>query len=406
MIHALDSNVLRASWRHWLWHDERPDTGPAWLRWLWPFVYAAVVALPFAILSLALSAAGDAPWHGPFDLLRIYAGNFVVSLAITFAIMGTFRIVVLTLGRPRIERLSEPRRGLLFGGASLVGVSIGWPVGFVLLGGRFELLARMSAQSLIASVALCGLFCWLFYLYFSLKRKEMRAQLQAQEARLRLLQGQMEPHFLFNTLANVICMIDTDARGAQRQLEMLTDYLRVSLGGLRDGDSTVGNELALANHYLRLMQARMGERLQVQITSDPDLQAIALPPLLLQPLVENAIKHGLEPAVAGGTVRVDIARAPGNGPARLQVSVEDDGVGLHDADAVAGNGVALANLRERLRTRFGRDAFFALDARPGGGTRARIVLPLLSNVDVRQRPTSDEPPPRPAVAQVRQRPSA
>jgi signal transduction histidine kinase len=376
MTIAIDSAVIRASWRHWLWQQGTPAAGPRWLFWLWPVVYAAAIAIPFSILALALSAAGGGPWVGAADLLRIYGDNFVVSLCITLAIMGAFRIVIALLGRSRIQRLPDGYRSLLFTGASLAGVFVGWPVGFVLLGGKFELVARMSAQSLVAAIALMALCCWLFFLYFSLKRKEMRAQMQAQEARLRLLQGQMEPHFLFNTLANVICMIDTDARSAQRQLETLTDYLRASLGGLRDGDSTVAAELELAGHYLRLMQARMGERLRVEIAADPALHDAALPPLLLQPLVENAVKHGLEPALAGGTVWLSVEQASGSGAARLQVNVEDDGAGLQEPCKAAGNGVALANLRERLRTRFGDQATFTLAPRPGGGTRASLVLPL------------------------------
>jgi hypothetical protein len=373
----LDVAAIRASWRYWLWRESAP-AGPRWLLWIWPFVYAAVVAVPFWILSLSLSAASGERWHGIADVAALYGDNYVVSLCITFAIMGCFHVVVATVGRPRIQAMTDGRRALLFGAASFAGVAVGLPIGYALLGGSLQALMRMSTPSLVASIAMTVLGCWLFSLYFSLKRQQMRAQMQAQEARLRLLQGQMEPHFLFNTLANVICMIDTDARGAQRLLETLTDYLRASLGGLRDGDSTVAAELELAGRYLQLMQARMGDRLHVEIDADPALHGAALPPLLLQPLVENAVKHGLEPSLEGGRVRLTVRRLPGDGRARMQVCIDDDGVGLQFPRGAAGNGVALANLRERLRTRFGEQARFELAPRPGGGTRACLDLPVLS----------------------------
>ena len=132
--------------------------------------------------------------------------------------------------------------------------------------------------------------------------------MRANEAQLRLLQGQMEPHFLFNTLANVISLIDADAPRAKHMLEALTDYLRASLGGLRHDDSTLAAELDLARRYLELMQTRMGDRLRFEIDVDEALGRAALMPLVLQPLIENAVKHGLEPQVDGGTVRVTATR--------------------------------------------------------------------------------------------------
>jgi len=207
----------------------------------------------------------------------------------------------------------------------------------------------------------------------------------AKEAQLRLLQGQMEPHFLFNTLANVICMIDTDAAGAKHTLETLTDYLRASLGSLRRGDSTLGAELDLAGRYLQLMQARMGDRLRFEIEADDAARQAALMPLVLQPLIENAVKHGLEPRVDGGTVRVKAVRVAVGGADALQVCVEDDGAGLAAAAArprrrvaggADGNGIALANLRERLRARFGPAAQLTLsELEAGRGTRACLVIP-------------------------------
>jgi sensor histidine kinase YesM len=185
----------------------------------------------------------------------------------------------------------------------------------------------------------------------------------------------MEPHFLFNTLANVLTLIDTDADRARRMLEAFTDYLRSSLGSPRRGDSSVGRELDLAEAYLQLQHLRMDDRLRYSVDADAGLRALALPPLLLQPLVENAVLHGLEPKVDGGTLRVEV-RADA---AQLVLTVTDDGLGPdHGAGPAsrrrAGNGLALRNLRERLRTMYGDAASLRLQpAAPG--TRATIRLP-------------------------------
>jgi sensor histidine kinase YesM len=209
--------------------------------------------------------------------------------------------------------------------------------------------------------------------------------LRANEAQLRLLQGQMEPHFLFNTLANVISLVDADAPRAKQMLQALTDYLRASLGALRHDDSTLLAELELARRYLQLMQTRMGERLRFEIEADDRVRDAALMPLVLQPLIENAVKHGLEPQVDGGTVRVIATRLAIDGQDSLQVCIEDDGAGLaaaasrprrRVAGGADGNGIALANLRARLAARFGAAGRLTLDElETGRGTRACLIVP-------------------------------
>jgi sensor histidine kinase YesM len=225
----------------------------------------------------------------------------------------------------------------------------------------------------------------LFHLYFSLRNKETKARMRANEAQLRLLQGQMEPHFLFNTLANVISLIDADAARAKHMLEALTDYLRASLSGLRHDDSTLAVELDLAGRYLELMRTRMGERLHYEIDAQDSLRDAVLMPLVLQPLIENAVKHGLEPQVDGGIVRILAARVAVDGRDALRVCIEDNGAGLaaaaqrprrRVAGGADGNGIALANLRERLQARFGSEAQLTLsDLDDGGGTRACLLVP-------------------------------
>jgi sensor histidine kinase YesM len=203
--------------------------------------------------------------------------------------------------------------------------------------------------------------------------KRQALQLQAAEAQLRLLQAQMEPHFLFNTLANVQSLIDYDAARAKQMLEAFTDYLRASLGQLRRAESTVEEELEMASSYLQLLQIRMEERLAFRIEADDAVRAAHLPTLLLQPLVENAIRHGLEPKLEGGIVHIAARLQDG----MLALSVEDNGLG-DSTPKVRGkpsSGMALANLRQRLQTRYAGHASLELRL-DGQGARAELLIPL------------------------------
>ncbi len=207
-----------------------------------------------------------------------------------------------------------------------------------------------------------------------LRQKALRQE--ASEAQLRLLQAQIEPHFLFNTLANVQSLMDVDAPRAKQMLEAFSEYLRAGLGQLRQVDSTLGVELDMARTYLELLQIRMQERLTFSIEASDEARAARLPTLLLQPLVENAIHHGLEPKIEGGRV---VITAIVNG-GRLEVRVADDGMGL-DAprrSLRAGTGMAVANLRARLQTRFGDQAALTLSPLPSG-TEASLNLPYSVN---------------------------
>lgn len=204
--------------------------------------------------------------------------------------------------------------------------------------------------------------------------REMRSAKAESDLRLGALQAQVEPHFLFNTLAAVRASLRTNPADAEAMLDALIDYLRATIPKLRAGstgvDTTLGAQLELAGHYLRLMRLRMGDRLTVEIECPEPLRAQPFPPLLLLSLVENAIKHGVEPKPGPVRVRVE-AGAEGN---RLVVRVSDDGVGL--AASAAGGGVGLANIREHLRTRHGQEASLDLQSRAGGGTVATMTLPI------------------------------
>jgi signal transduction histidine kinase len=192
------------------------------------------------------------------------------------------------------------------------------------------------------------------------------------EAKLRTLQAQIEPHFLYNTLANVVSLIGTDPARARHMLERLIDFLRASLAASRAEHATLGAEIDLARAYLDLLAVRLGARLRYRIDVDDACRAAAVAPMLIQPLVENAIMHGIEPKVAGGTITVRARRTD----AGLCVEVADDGAGLQTAAPRPGGGVGLSNLRERLRTLHSNLAQVQLLENQDGGVTSRLILPI------------------------------
>ena len=200
------------------------------------------------------------------------------------------------------------------------------------------------------------------------------AQRQAAENQLRLLQSQLEPHMLFNTLANLRVLIGLDPQRAQAMLDRLIGFLRATLTASRQDHHPLAAEFRHTEDYLALMAVRMGPRLVVALHLPEELAALPLPPLLLQPLVENAIKHGLEPKVEGGRLDVSAQR---DGQ-RLVLQVRDTGVGLGAAAAAGGTGFGLEQVRTRLATLYGARAALtltpAVDAE--GGALATLTLPL------------------------------
>jgi sensor histidine kinase YesM len=188
------------------------------------------------------------------------------------------------------------------------------------------------------------------------------------EANLRLLQAQIEPHFLFNTLANVGSLIDTDPVLAKRLLERLNDWLRVALVRARSERATLGDELHMLENYLQILKIRFGDRLCWSIEVSEEARLAVFPPMLLQPLVENAVRHGIEPKIGGG--EIVIHAESGNGV--LGIEVCDSGVGLIGDE---GGGTGLANVRARLSTLFGAAGKLELINRAGGGVCARLELP-------------------------------
>jgi hypothetical protein len=191
------------------------------------------------------------------------------------------------------------------------------------------------------------------------------------EARLQLLQAQIEPHFLFNTLGSVKYLVTKDATLADFMLGELIHYLRDSMPMMRETTSTLAREFSLVRSYLNIARLRTGGRLDISVTLPGDFAQLAFPPLMLQTLVENALKHGIEPKL--GDAHIDVFAELTDAGKRLRLTVRDDGVGIGGAPT-AGTGAGLRNIRERLESLFGEEAKLRIEANPTGGAIATIEV--------------------------------
>jgi hypothetical protein len=188
-------------------------------------------------------------------------------------------------------------------------------------------------------------------------------------AKLSLLHAQVEPHFLYNTLASAQVLTRTDPMRADQMLGYLIAYLRDSLPRTEESPSTLGEELERTHAYLEILRIRMGERLRVQIEVPEGLKPVPVPPMMLQTLVENAIKHGLEPVPGGGTIWIIARESDG----RVAITVADDGRGFSEEGG--GTGIGLKNVRERLRLAYADNASFTIVANFPRGVAATITVP-------------------------------
>ncbi len=331
---------------------------------------ACVAAVFNTVIALAITAVSG----------ETFAINLLYSQCIGLLIWGLIdggRYVLDPGGWPGARAMA-----VLVVCAVLLSYPAGSALADLLLGrdllSSFGKMPRHTIGFLLMSLAAGG-----FGAYFLTNREllaharlaQEEAQRQASEARLKLLESQLEPHMLFNTLANLRALIGTDPARATAMLDRLNDFLRATLAASRTealaGRHTLAEEFARLRDYLELIAVRMGPRLRYTLELPESLRAQPVPPLLLQPLVENAIRHGLEPSLPGGEIHV-IARPAGDGNS-LELEVSDTGVGC-DPEPTPGFG--LAQVRERLATAYPGRGRLDWHARPGGGTRARLILPL------------------------------
>ncbi len=333
--------------------------------------YLQVLAFALAIATIQYAFMPERPYGPPL----VYS---LLIASITWA--------VIDLGRELFP--SSVETGWPKGWAGwclpLAGIALGYPLGSWLADvlcvyyGWYAAGASHNTQSTLRYsllvTALAGIAgTYLFYarsksVYLIGKMSEAR-QL-ASEARLKLLQSQLEPHMLFNTLANLRALIGTDPQRATAMLDRLNNYLRATLSGSLASTHTLQSEFDRLRDYLELMAVRMGPRLSYTLTLPPDLAQHPVPSLLLQPLVENSIQHGLEPKVEGGHISVS-ARRQGD---LLVLRVLDTGVGLSTAFE-ANPGFGLAQVRERLLASYGTASAIELIAASAGGTSATVTFP-------------------------------
>jgi hypothetical protein len=229
----------------------------------------------------------------------------------------------------------------------------------VLFAPWFALAAMVRARDLLAHEQA---------LAFALERGQLERQ--ALDARLRLLQAQVQPHFLFNTLANVRALVGAGSPQAPAVLDSLIAYLRAAVPRLDEPAATVGDELKLVRAYLELMQLRMPDRLQYSVQADEAVLSVRCLPLSLLSLVENAVRHGIDPAEQGGRIEVSAQVRDG----RCLLCVTDSGVGLTEGSGSGGTG--LTNLRERLRLAWGEAAQLRLGEVAPHGVCAEIETPV------------------------------
>jgi signal transduction histidine kinase len=309
--------------------------------------------------------------------------NLVFSLCI-----GTLALLLIDGGRLFLWGEEKPRWSLFllvaaaiplawFGGHALAVWLLGMPMHL-----SHVVDMRYTGASLIVTLLACLFGTWFFWSRGKLQYLEAQAALekarttaiekQALQAQLQLLQAQIEPHMLFNTLANLQALIAFDAPRAQHMLDQLIQYLRATLAAARAPQTTLAQEFSLLQAYLELMSIRMGRRLAYGLDLPEALRDVPLPPMLLQPLVENAIRHGLEPKIDGGRIDV-VARRIG---VMLELTVADTGLGLDAPAAQPGTRLGLANVRERLHALYGEQADFTLQPNHPAGAIARLTLPM------------------------------
>ena len=310
------------------------DTGDVALSWLSRLTVFLVTGVTMLVTALiVLNAAGRAGRENSGVAVLAAVAACVVAAITRYAIGAT----------PAAE-----------GATFMLLVFLSWiGAGAILVTGYVSYLRTQATQE-EARVA-------------ELRRGALETQQLA--TRLRLLQAQVEPHFLFNTLSNVRRLCQSDAQAGRAMLGQLARYLRAALPRMREQETTLGDEIDLISAYLGVHQIRMGARLETSIDAPAPLLAARVPPMMLATLVENAIKHGIAPLAEGGAIRVSAQRS---GDA-LALTVADTGRGLVEG---SGSGVGLANIRARLATLYGERATLRLESNSPRGVVAVITLPL------------------------------
>ena len=333
--------------------------------------------LMLVVIGNALIAAGLTG----VGMGKTLGNNLVFSEAIGLSIM-----LLLYSSRYVLQRrnaLTVPRLALLMVGSIILGAAMGRVIAIAVLGLDIRVAfdpKEVATTGWIALVAtlLVTWYGWSKARIAGLSEEVARtawlqeaAEKTALRARLQALQAQIEPHFLFNTLATLDSLIVSDPPRARELLWSLNRFLRATLEASRTGSETLANQFAVLDSMLAVHAMRLGPRLSYALDLPSECADFAVPPMLLQPLVENALKHGIQVAMAGG--RIDVKAQRTN--ERIELTVTDTGPGFGASPATQGTGVGLANVRERLAALYGSGASLTLTDNTPHGTIAKVVLP-------------------------------
>jgi len=307
--------------------------------------------------------------------------NFIFSQSI-----GLFICACVLFGEYFFQSRSPARNALLIAAAIITGTVAGSFLASALTGIPLSLMWQGEPISLLQLLFLGLLFGSIITYFFSSREKIAQAQALIQEerikrlslekegleTRLQLLQAQVEPHFLFNSLSNILSLLDTDAGRGKEMLADLIRYLRASLSRTRGKTATLEQEMELIRAYMNIYKVRMGDRLRYRIEIPDHLKARPFPPMLIQPLVENAIRHGLEPKIEGGEISIMAQENEDY----LRLAVSDTGIGLDEKTPA---GIGLSNIRERLQTLFNGRGRLILEENIPSGLNAILEIPNEKN---------------------------
>jgi len=310
---------------------------------------------------------------------------FKKSFTINFVISQSFGISICSMILFLLWIL-KPNKTASFVLIYIIGIAggtlIGLQIGPFALRQIFSISPKLPEERLLQTIILAITFGSVAsYFFYSKARirisneviqeeiiKRLASEKEALEANLRLLQAQIEPHFLFNTLSNVLSLIDTDPTNGKSMLVDLIHYLRTSLSRTFPNPITLDQEIDMIRAYLNIQKIRMGERLRFTIELPDALREHPFPPMLLQPLVENAVKHGLEPKVDGGEITIKAVEKDD----LMRIEVMDTGLGFSSFQKV---GVGIGNVRERIKLLYGEKGRLILEENKPTGVRAIIEVP-------------------------------
>jgi sensor histidine kinase YesM len=262
--------------------------------------------------------------------------------------------------------------------AIIIGTGVGWTLGSMAAGLSVSLFDQRFISVIILGIMFGSIIS---YFFFSRERisqteilvqeeriKRLTSEKKALESNLRLLQAQIEPHFLFNTLSNIMSLLETDLEKGKSMLTDFIHYLRTALQKTREETTTIGQEIEMIQTYLNIFKVRMGDRLDYRLDIPDTIQGYPFPPMLIQPLVENAIRHGLEPKIEGGELFI---RGKKEGDV-ISLEIIDTGMGFNEGEYT---GVGLSNVRERLQSLYGGKGRLILEENRPSGLKAIIEVP-------------------------------